>query len=132
MQAAPHCRRSMQTAMHTSNHTTPQVFLSATLSNAAEFAAWVAHLHKQPCHVVFTDYRPTPLQHYAFPLGMPENEGGLYLVRVLSLSLHVIWRTAEYSIRVFALGRCSTTPSRWGCLKMREGCTWCVSPFVCM
>ena len=35
----------------------PQVFLSATLSNASEFAHWVAHLHKQPCHVVYTDYR---------------------------------------------------------------------------
>ena len=22
----------------------------------------MAHLHKQPCHVVYTDYRPTPLQ----------------------------------------------------------------------
>ena len=22
-----------------------------------------------PCHVVYTDYRPTPLQHYAYPLG---------------------------------------------------------------
>jgi ATP-dependent RNA helicase DOB1 len=41
------------------------VFLSATLSNASEFAAWVAHLHKLPCHVVFTDYRPTPLLFYA-------------------------------------------------------------------
>ena len=23
----------------------------------------------QPCHVVYTDYRPTPLQHYIFPSG---------------------------------------------------------------
>ena len=53
-----------------------QVFLSATLSNASEFAAWVAHLHKQPCHVVYTDYRPTPLQHYAYALG----GSGLHLV----------------------------------------------------
>ncbi|GFH27512.1 uncharacterized protein HaLaN_25843, partial [Haematococcus lacustris] len=45
------------------------VFLSATLSNASQFAAWVAHLHKQPCHVVYTDYRPTPLHHYAYALG---------------------------------------------------------------
>ncbi|KAK9798903.1 hypothetical protein WJX73_005375 [Symbiochloris irregularis] len=45
------------------------VFLSATLSNAAEFAGWVAQVHNQPCHVVYTDFRPTPLQHYAFPLG---------------------------------------------------------------
>jgi len=47
------------------------VFLSATLSNAAEFAGWVAHLHKQPCHVVYTDYRPTPLQHYLYPQARP-------------------------------------------------------------
>ena len=52
------------------------VFLSATLSNASEFAGWVCHLHKQPCHVVYTDFRPTPLQHYAFPAG----GSGLYLV----------------------------------------------------
>ena len=36
---------------------TKMVFLSATLSNASEFAHWVAHLHKQPCHVVYTDFR---------------------------------------------------------------------------
>lgn len=33
-------------------------------------------IHKQPCHVVYTDYRPTPLQHYIFPSG----GDGLYLV----------------------------------------------------
>jgi len=46
-----------------------QVFLSATLSNANEFSQWVAYLHKQPCHVVYTDYRPTPLEHYVCPIG---------------------------------------------------------------
>ncbi|XP_012278049.1 superkiller viralicidic activity 2-like 2 [Orussus abietinus] len=45
------------------------VFLSATIPNARQFAEWVAHLHRQPCHVVYTDYRPTPLQHYIFPVG---------------------------------------------------------------
>lgn len=30
----------------------------------------------QPCHVVYTDYRPTPLQHYIFPAG----GDGLHLV----------------------------------------------------
>jgi len=45
------------------------VFLSATIPNARQFAEWIAHLHKQPCHVVYTDYRPTPLQHYIFPAG---------------------------------------------------------------
>ncbi|KAG0627922.1 hypothetical protein M758_2G238400 [Ceratodon purpureus] len=52
------------------------VFLSATMSNATEFAEWICYLHKQPCHVVYTDFRPTPLQHYVFPMGGQ----GLYLV----------------------------------------------------
>ncbi|GJP60249.1 hypothetical protein CLOP_g17460 [Closterium sp. NIES-67] len=45
------------------------VFLSATVPNAREFAEWVAKVHQQPCHIVYTDYRPTPLQHYIFPAG---------------------------------------------------------------
>lgn len=45
------------------------VFLSATIPNARQFAEWVAHLHNQPCHVVYTEYRPTPLQHYLYPAG---------------------------------------------------------------
>lgn len=45
------------------------VFLSATIPNARQFAEWVAHLHHQPCHVVYTEYRPVPLQHYIFPNG---------------------------------------------------------------
>ncbi|XP_068654924.1 DExH-box ATP-dependent RNA helicase DExH9 [Aristolochia californica] len=52
------------------------VFLSATVPNAKEFADWVAKVHQQPCHIVYTDYRPTPLQHYVFPSG----GSGLYLV----------------------------------------------------
>ncbi|KAE8789242.1 Superkiller viralicidic activity 2-like protein 2 [Hordeum vulgare] len=52
------------------------VFLSATVPNAKEFADWVAKVHKQPCHIVYTDYPPTPLQHYVFPAG----GDGLYLV----------------------------------------------------
>jgi ATP-dependent RNA helicase DOB1 len=45
------------------------VFLSATIPNARQFAEWIAYLHKQPCHVVYTDFRPTPLQHYIYPAG---------------------------------------------------------------
>ncbi|XP_072023609.1 exosome RNA helicase MTR4-like [Amphiura filiformis] len=52
------------------------VFLSATIPNAKQFAEWICHLHKQPCHVVYTDYRPVPLQHYIFPAG----GDGLHLV----------------------------------------------------
>ncbi|KAK9129473.1 hypothetical protein Sjap_009960 [Stephania japonica] len=52
------------------------VFLSATVPNAKEFADWVAKVHRQPCHIVYTDYRPTPLQHHIFP----SRGKGLYLV----------------------------------------------------
>ncbi|KAJ7546830.1 hypothetical protein O6H91_08G056100 [Diphasiastrum complanatum] len=52
------------------------IFLSATVPNAKEFADWVAKVHQQPCHIVYTDFRPTPLQHFIFPSG----GDGLYLV----------------------------------------------------
>lgn len=52
------------------------VFLSATIPNAKQFARWICHNHRQPCHVVYTNYRPTPLQHYLFPSG----GDGIYLV----------------------------------------------------
>ena len=51
-------------------------FLSATIPNARDFAEWIAHTHESPCHVVYTDYRPTPLQHYIFPAGAE----GIFLV----------------------------------------------------
>ena len=41
-----------------------------------QFAQWIVYLHHQPCHVVYTEYRPTPLQHYIFPGGGE----GMYLV----------------------------------------------------
>jgi ATP-dependent RNA helicase DOB1 len=34
-----------------------------------EFAEWICKIHDQPCHIVYTDFRPTPLQHYLFPAG---------------------------------------------------------------
>ncbi|KAI1210711.1 antiviral helicase [Annulohypoxylon truncatum] len=45
------------------------VFLSATIPNAFQFAEWIAKIHRQACHVVYTDFRPTPLQNYFFPSG---------------------------------------------------------------
>ncbi|GJJ07500.1 ATP-dependent RNA helicase mtr4 [Clathrus columnatus] len=57
-------------------HKVRHVFLSATIPNAMEFAEWICKLHQQPCHIVFTDFRPTPLQHYLFPNGSE----GIYLV----------------------------------------------------
>ncbi|EPY50920.1 ATP-dependent RNA helicase [Schizosaccharomyces cryophilus OY26] len=52
------------------------VFLSATIPNAMQFAEWITKIHRQPCHVVYTDFRPTPLQHYLFPSG----SDGIHLV----------------------------------------------------
>jgi ATP-dependent RNA helicase DOB1 len=45
------------------------VFLSATIPNAMQFAEWITKTHQQPCHIVYTDFRPTPLQYYFFPAG---------------------------------------------------------------
>lgn len=52
------------------------VFLSATIPNAMQFAEWICKIHEQPCHVVYTNFRPTPLQHYLFPAG----GSGIHLV----------------------------------------------------
>ncbi|KAJ3723458.1 rRNA-processing arch domain-containing protein [Lentinula guzmanii] len=57
-------------------HSVRYVFLSATIPNAMQFAEWICRSHEQPCHVVYTDFRPTPLQHYLFPKGGE----GIYLV----------------------------------------------------
>lgn len=52
------------------------VFLSATIPNAREFSEWMAKLKNKPCHTIYTDTRPVPLQHYVFPKGGE----GLFLV----------------------------------------------------
>lgn len=53
------------------------VFLSATIPNAQEFADWVQHIHPNTrCHVVHTDMRPVPLQHFLYPKGAD----GIFLV----------------------------------------------------
>lgn len=52
------------------------VFLSATIPNAREFCEWIVKIKNQPCNVVYTDFRPTPLQHYLYPTGAD----GIYLV----------------------------------------------------
>jgi ATP-dependent RNA helicase DOB1 len=52
------------------------VFLSATVPNANKFVDWVVKVHRQPCHIIYMDYRPTPLHHYLFPSG----GDGLFMV----------------------------------------------------
>jgi ATP-dependent RNA helicase DOB1 len=66
----------LNTFVSRSPHQVKFVFLSATIPNATQFADWIAEIHHQPCHVVYTNYRPTPLQHYVFPQG----GDGLHLV----------------------------------------------------
>ena len=43
------------------------VFLSATIPNAREFAMWISLIKNQPCNVIYTEFRPVPLQHYVYP-----------------------------------------------------------------
>jgi ATP-dependent RNA helicase DOB1 len=60
------------------------VFLSATIPNAREFACWISKLHNHVCNVVYTDRRPTPLQHYVFPQGrqfLVKRGGSLFVLR---------------------------------------------------
>jgi len=52
------------------------VFLSATIPNSREFAEWICRIKHQCCHVIYTDKRPVPLQHYLFPAGGE----GVYMV----------------------------------------------------
>eukprot|EP00915_Cephaloidophora_sp_WS-2016_P003631 GHVH01004892.1.p1 GENE.GHVH01004892.1~~GHVH01004892.1.p1 ORF type:complete len:1022 (+),score=189.18 GHVH01004892.1:26-3091(+) len=45
------------------------VFLSATVPNSDEMAEWICTIKHQPCHTIYTDYRPVPLQHYIHAQG---------------------------------------------------------------
>ena len=45
------------------------VFLSATIPNAREFAMWICLLKNQPCNIIYTEFRPVPLQHYVYATG---------------------------------------------------------------
>lgn len=76
------------------------VFLSATIPNARQFAEWICHLHKQACHVVYTEYRPVPLQHYIFPAGgdglhLVVDENGLFREDNFSSAMTVLQNAGE-------------------------------------
>ena len=51
------------------------IFLSATIPNSIEFAKWIAKINTNPCHIIYTEFRPVPLQHYIYPSG----SNGIYL-----------------------------------------------------
>ncbi|XP_044753460.1 exosome RNA helicase MTR4-like [Coccinella septempunctata] len=76
-------------------HNVHFVFLSATIPNARQFIEWVAHLHQQPCHAVYTDYRPTPLQHFVYPAGgtgihMVVDENGIFKDENFNVAMSVL------------------------------------------
>jgi len=71
------------------------VFLSATIPNAKEFAEWIVKIKQQPCSVVYTDYRPVPLQHYVYPSGgegiyMVVDEKGVFKEQNFSKAISVL------------------------------------------
>ena len=70
-------------------------FLSATIPNSREFAEWIVKIKQQPCSVVYTDFRPTPLMHYIFPTG----GSGLHLV----VDEHGKFRDANFAKAVAVL-----------------------------
>jgi len=50
------------------------VFLSATSPNSVEFAGWVGRTKRQKVHVVFTQKRPIPLEHWIWGPGQKNEE----------------------------------------------------------
>ncbi|CAH8664456.1 unnamed protein product [Schistosoma haematobium] len=79
------------------------VFLSATIPNAREFAEWIVFLHRKPCHVVYTDCRPVPLQHYVYPCGgdgihLVVNQNREFIESNFNLALNTLQNAAGNSI----------------------------------
>lgn len=76
------------------------VFLSATIPNARQFAEWIVFLHKQPVHVVYTEKRPVPLQHYVYPSGgdgvhLVLNEKGEFKEDNLAVAMDTLAKAGE-------------------------------------
>lgn len=63
-------------AVHQHKGPSPPSAYSVVVTSCLVGAAWVGQIHHQTCHVVYTEYRPTPLQHFLFPAGGE----GVYLI----------------------------------------------------
>eukprot|EP00924_Labyrinthula_sp_SR-Ha-C_P002152 maker-scaffold_19-snap-gene-2.42-mRNA-1 protein AED:0.01 eAED:0.03 QI:0/0/0/1/1/1/3/0/1057 len=85
-------------------HKVRYVFLSATIPNGQQFADWVCKIHsplkEKPmvCEVVYTDYRPTPLQHFMYVTGdngvhLIVDEKGNFLENNLSKAMGILSRS---------------------------------------
>ena len=67
------------------------VFLSATIPNSEEFCSWIAEVRECYCHIIYTLYRPTPLQHFIMTPQTPKpvaimNEFGVFDDRKFNLT----------------------------------------------
>jgi ATP-dependent RNA helicase DOB1 len=97
--------------------TVRHVFLSATIPNALQFARWITHIHRQPCHVVYTAYRPTPLQHYVFPAGgdgihLVVDEKGTFRDENFQRALRVFGHSGAGDKKVLGTGKEPSGPRR--------------------
>ncbi|KAL7669245.1 hypothetical protein ACOME3_009910 [Neoechinorhynchus agilis] len=57
------------------------VMLSATVSNANEFAQWVGSTKKRPVHLITTPRRPVPLKHYIYTGINSQTQRELFLLQ---------------------------------------------------
>ena len=89
------------------------VFLSATIPNAEDFALWIAKLKSKPCNVVYTDYRPTPLQHYVFPSG----GDGIFLI--IDKNRNFRQKNFEQALNILQINNNSSTNEK-GIKKRRQ------------
>ncbi|KAJ3757287.1 antiviral helicase [Lentinula raphanica] len=101
------------------SHTVRYVFLSATIPNAMQFAEWICHVHDQPCHVVYTDFRPTPLQHYFFPRGgegiyLIVNEKGEFRDDNFAKAMNMVQTTTMENLADNASGKAKKRKARQG------------------
>ncbi|ORD94329.1 SK2L2 [Enterospora canceri] len=72
------------------------IFLSATIPNAREFAEWIARVHGQVVHVLYTENRVIPLVHYFYSDKMYEIRGES---KTAAISLENVAASQEAVIR---------------------------------
>ena len=75
-----HSQTPTHKLIHTRSHflcEEPSMCMSPHMrTDTVEVGVSMHLIPEQPCHVVYTEYRPTPLQHFLFPAG----GDGLYMV----------------------------------------------------
>lgn len=91
------------------------VFLFAMMSNATELSEWIRYLHKQSCYVVYTDFRPTPLQHYVVRMA---ESGIVSWLMIMNNFISVRCRILSQNRILFTAKRVQTANQVVGVLKV--------------